>query len=114
MAYTLAYALSAPFLSSVFDAAPRRTVITLGALPFLAGNVLAAVAGGLNVGALGRTIGLGLAAFSTSAAVGVPRAAIGWRADHRRRTTRGAGAWRFLLAWGARSVLLGSPHLQPQ
>jgi MFS transporter, DHA1 family, inner membrane transport protein len=112
-AYTLAYALSAPFLSPVFDAAPRRTAITLGAVLFLAGNVVAAVAGGLVVlvlarvvGALGaavagpaiwahlaeraddeargRTIGLGLAAFSAGTAVGVPIAGL----------AAGAGGWR--------------------
>jgi DHA1 family inner membrane transport protein len=114
-AYTLAYALSAPFLSPVFDAYPRRTAIGLGTLLFLVGNVLAAVAGGIVVlvgarvvGALGaavagpaiwahlseradgdaqgRTIGLGLAAFSAGTALGVPAASLaagtgGWRAS---------------------------------
>jgi MFS transporter, DHA1 family, inner membrane transport protein len=114
-AYTLAYALSAPFLSPVFDAHPRRVAIGLGTLLFLAGNLLAAVAGGIVVlvaarvvGALGaaiagpaiwahlaeradddaqgRTIGLGLAAFSAGTALGVPAASLaagsgGWRAS---------------------------------
>jgi MFS transporter, DHA1 family, inner membrane transport protein len=114
-AYTLAYAISAPLLSPIFDRAPRRTAITLGTVLFLLGNVLAAVAGGIVVliaarvvGALGaavagpaiwahlserssdkargRTIGLGLAAFSAGTALGVPAASIaagadGWRAS---------------------------------
>ena len=104
-AYTLAYALSAPFLSPVFDAYPRRTAIGVGTVLFLVGNVLAAVAGGIVVlvgarvvGALGaaiagpaiwahlserapsdaqgRTIGLGLAAFSAGTALGVPAASL--------------------------------------
>jgi MFS transporter, DHA1 family, inner membrane transport protein len=112
-AYTLAYALSAPFLSPVFDAYPRRTAIALGTLLFLAGNVLAAVAGGIVVlvgarvvGALGaavagpaiwahlaeqadadaqgRAIGLGLAAFSAGTALGVPAASL----------AAGTGGWR--------------------
>jgi DHA1 family inner membrane transport protein len=41
-AYTLAYALSAPFLSPLFDAAPRRTAIAAGTVLFLLGNVLVA------------------------------------------------------------------------
>jgi MFS transporter, DHA1 family, inner membrane transport protein len=114
-AYTLAYALSAPLLSPIFNAAPRRTAITLGTVLFLLGNVLAAAADGIVVliaarvvGALGaavagpaiwahlsertsgeargRTIGLGLAAFSAGTALGVPAASIaagadGWRAS---------------------------------
>lgn len=112
-AYTLAYALSAPFLSPVFDVAPRRTAIMLGAALFLAGNALAAVAGGIVVlvaarvvGALGaaiagpaiwahlaeradddargRTIGLGLASFSAGTALGVPAASL----------AAGANGWR--------------------
>lgn len=109
-AYTLAYALSAPLLSPLFDRRPRRTAITLGTALFLAGNVLAAVAGGLAVlivarvvGALGaavagpavwahlaeradedaqgRAIGLGLACFSAGTALGVPAASLAAGAD---------------------------------
>jgi DHA1 family inner membrane transport protein len=112
-AYTLAYALSAPFLSPVFDAYPRRTAIGLGTVLFLLGNVLAAAAGGIVVligarvvGALGaavagpaiwahlaeradpaaqgRAIGLGLAAFSAGTALGVPAASL----------AAGSGGWR--------------------
>src|SRR3954453_8262085 len=56
-AYTLAYALSAPFLSPVFDPAPRRTATALGSLLFLAGNVLAVLAGGLVVLIAARVVG---------------------------------------------------------
>ncbi|WP_027008543.1 MFS transporter [Conexibacter woesei] len=116
-AYTLAYALSAPFLSPVFDAYPRRTAIGVGTVLFLVGNVLAAVAGGIVVlvgarvvGALGaaiagpaiwahlserapsdaqgRMIGLGLAAFSAGTALGVPAASL----------AAGTGGWRAAFA----------------
>lgn len=109
-AYTLAYALSAPLLSPLFDRRPRRTAIALGTVLFLAGNVLAALAGGLAVlivarvvGALGaavagpaiwahlaeraddeargRAIGLGLAFFSAGTALGVPAASLAAGAD---------------------------------
>jgi MFS transporter, DHA1 family, inner membrane transport protein len=126
-AYTLAYALSAPFLSPVFDAYPRRTAIGVGTVLFLVGNVLAALAGGIVVlvgarvvGALGaaiagpaiwahlserapsdaqgRMIGLGLAAFSAGTALGVPAASL----------AAGTGGWRsafVVLAVGSAAAL---------
>lgn len=112
-AYTLAYALTAPFLGAVSDRFGRRPTIVAGAVLFLLGNLLAAVAGNLDVliaarivGALGaalagpsiwahlaerapehargRAIGTGLALFSAGQVLGVPLASF----------LAGAGDWR--------------------
>ncbi|MER5495853.1 MULTISPECIES: MFS transporter [unclassified Streptomyces] len=100
-AYTLVYALTAPFLGAVSDRFGRRPTILAGTLLFLLGNALAAVAGNLTVlvvarvvGALGaalagpsiwahiaetapapvrgRAVGLGMALFSAGQVLGVP------------------------------------------
>ncbi|MFE7615785.1 MFS transporter [Streptomyces sp. NPDC057496] len=100
-AYTLVYALTAPFLGAVSDRFGRRPTILVGTLLFLLGNALAAVAGNLTVlvvarvvGALGaalagpsiwahiaetapapvrgRAVGLGMALFSAGQVLGVP------------------------------------------
>ncbi|WP_335937437.1 MFS transporter [Streptomyces sp. PTD5-9] len=100
-AYTLVYALTAPFLGAVSDRFGRRPTILAGTLLFLLGNALAAVAGNLPVliaarvlGALGaalagpsiwahiaetapapvrgRAVGLGMALFSAGQVLGVP------------------------------------------
>ncbi|GII64375.1 hypothetical protein Skr01_44600 [Sphaerisporangium krabiense] len=100
-AYTLAYAVTAPFLGAASDRYGRRPMIVAGTVLFLLGNVLAAVAGGLAVliaarvlGALGaalagpsiwaylaetaaesvrgRAVALGMALFSAGQVVGVP------------------------------------------
>ncbi|WP_320670612.1 MFS transporter [Patulibacter defluvii] len=112
-AYTLAYALTAPFLGAVSDRFGRQPTIVAGTVLFLLGNVVAAVAGGLTVlviarivGALGaalagpsiwahlaerapeqargRAIGTGLALFSAGQVLGVPLASF----------LAGAGGWR--------------------
>ncbi|MEE1841504.1 MFS transporter [Streptomyces sp. NPDC007076] len=100
-AYTLVYALTAPFLGAVSDRFGRRPTVLAGTLLFLLGNALAAVAGNLTVlvvarvlGALGaalagpsiwahiaetapapvrgRAVGLGMALFSAGQVLGVP------------------------------------------
>ncbi|MEU7145856.1 MFS transporter [Nocardia sp. NPDC046473] len=100
-AYTIVYALTAPFLGAVSDRFGRRPTIVIGAVLFLLGNVMAALAGNLGVlvlgrvvGALGagfagpsiwahlsetsgeavrgRAIGLGMALFSAGQVLGVP------------------------------------------
>lgn len=117
-AYTLAYALTAPFLGVVSDRVGRRPTILAGAALFLLGNAVAAVAGTLSVlivarvvGALGaalagpsiwahlaerapaaargRAIGAGLALFSAGQVVGVPLASL----------LASAGDWRTSF-WG--------------
>ncbi|MFJ6015893.1 MFS transporter [Streptomyces sp. NPDC092952] len=100
-AYTLVYALTAPFLGAVSDRFGRRPTVLAGTVLFLLGNALAAVAGNLTVliaarvlGALGaalagpsiwahiaetapapvrgRAVGLGMALFSAGQVLGVP------------------------------------------
>ncbi|MFG2426733.1 MFS transporter [Streptomyces sp. NPDC048590] len=100
-AYTLVYALTAPFLGAVSDRFGRRPTILAGTVLFLLGNALAAIAGDLTVlvvarvaGALGaalagpsiwahiaetapesvrgRAVGLGMALFSAGQVLGVP------------------------------------------
>ncbi|MFG2920753.1 MFS transporter [Streptomyces sp. NPDC048305] len=100
-AYTLVYALTAPFLGAVSDRFGRRPTILAGTALFLLGNALAAIAGDLTVlvvarvaGALGaalagpsiwahiaetapepvrgRAVGLGMALFSAGQVLGVP------------------------------------------
>ncbi|WP_167454902.1 MFS transporter [Micromonospora arborensis] len=104
-AYTLVYAITAPFLGAVSDRFGRQPTIVAGAVLFLLGNVLAALAGNLEVlilarviGALGaglagpsiwahiaesvperlvgRAIGVGLALFSAGQVLGIPIAGL--------------------------------------
>lgn len=117
-AYTLAYALTAPFLGAVSDRFGRRPTIVAGAVLFVLGNLVAALAGTLEVlvvarviGALGaalagpsiwahlaerspdevrgRAIGTGLALFSAGQVLGVPLASL----------LAGGGGWRASF-WG--------------
>jgi DHA1 family inner membrane transport protein len=112
-AYTLAYAITAPFLGVASDRFGRRTAIVAGAVLFVVGNLLAAVAGSLELliaarvasalGAAlagpsiwahlsetssdetrGRAIGTGMALFSCGQVVGVPIGSF----------LAGAGDWR--------------------
>ncbi|MEV4419008.1 MFS transporter [Patulibacter sp. NPDC049589] len=123
-AYTLVYALTAPFLGAVADRVGRRPTIVAGAVLFLLGNLVAALAGSLAVlvaarivGALGaalagpsiwahlserspeeargRAIGSGLALFSAGQVLGVPLASL----------LAGGGGWRASF-WGL-TVLSG-------
>jgi DHA1 family inner membrane transport protein len=100
-AYTIVYAVTAPFLGTISDRFGRRPTILAGAVLFLLGNALAAVSGSLTllivarvVGALGagfagpsiwahlaerspeavrgRAVGLGMALFSAGQVLGVP------------------------------------------
>ncbi len=100
-AYTVVYAVTAPFLGAVSDRFGRQPTIIVGTVLFLAGNAVAAAAGSLTVlivarvlGALGagfagpsiwahiaetapdegrgRAVGLGMALFSAGQVVGVP------------------------------------------
>ncbi|GAA4889796.1 MFS transporter [Saccharopolyspora cebuensis] len=62
-AYPVAYAVTAPFLGTVTDRFGRYPMIVVGAVLFLLGNVVAAVAGSLAVLMAGRVLGaLGAAA----------------------------------------------------
>lgn len=100
-AYTIVYAVTAPFLGAVSDRFGRQPTIVAGTVLFLLGNALAAVADSLTVlivarvlGALGaglagpsiwahiaetapdtvrgRAVGLGMALFSAGQVLGVP------------------------------------------
>lgn len=63
-AYTVAYAVTAPFLGVVTDRFGRYPMIMIGAVLFLLGNVVAALAGNLEVLMGGRILG----AFGAAAA----------------------------------------------
>lgn len=100
-AYTIVYAVTAPFLGAVSDRFGRRPTILAGCALFLLGNVVAALAGNLalliagrvagalgagfagpsiwahlaetsNAAVRGRAVGLGMAVFSAGQIIGVP------------------------------------------
>ncbi|MCT9079184.1 MFS transporter, partial [Streptomyces fulvoviolaceus] len=128
-AYTLVYALTAPFLGAVSDRFGRRPTILAGTVLFLLGNAVAAVAGNLTVlvvarvlGALGaalagpsiwahiaetapeavrgRAVGLGMALFSAGQVLGVPAGSF----------LAGWGGWRASF-WALTALSLASVPL---
>ncbi|MEV0597830.1 MFS transporter [Streptomyces sp. NPDC050315] len=125
-AYTIVYAVTAPFLGAVSDRFGRQPTIVAGTVLFLLGNALAAVADSLTVlivarvlGALGaglagpsiwahiaetapdavrgRAVGLGMALFSAGQVLGVPAGSF----------LAGWGGWRTSF-WGLTVLTLAA------